>query len=220
MTRRAPALATWLLERFGVKWQNEALIGDLAEEYQAGKSAAWYWWQTLVAIALAVPRDIRQHKLLALRAIAIGWILARAFGWFFGDMTTHLPPWIMNHWSPPAQFVFGPIMVPWSLLKLALIGWMLLKLVLIGWLVARTHRAQAAAMVLIFATSRILYASTLYMSHYMSHYLVSGTYGWSLHIFLQQYLMIFTNLAIQGLFIITGGFLVAPKAQPGPSSSA
>ncbi len=212
MTRRAPVLATWLLERFGVKQQNEALIGDLAEEYQAGKSAAWYWWQTLVAISVAVPRDIRQHKLLAVRAIAMGWIFARAFGWFFGDFTTHLPPWFMTHWSPPSQFVFGPIMVPWSVLKLGLIGWWWLKLVLIGWLVARTHRAQAAAMVLIFATSRILYVST----SYMNHYLVSGTY---VHVPLQQDLMIFTNLALQILPIVVGGLLVTPKAQPEPPSA-
>lgn len=45
-----PALATWLLN-----WAargNEALIGDLLEEYRRGRSAVWYWKQVLTAVVV------------------------------------------------------------------------------------------------------------------------------------------------------------------------
>lgn len=48
--RRPPHIAEWLLSRFGITQRNEALIGDLAEEFQNGRSATWYWKQTAVAI--------------------------------------------------------------------------------------------------------------------------------------------------------------------------
>jgi hypothetical protein len=42
MKRRAPVVATWLLEQFGVSERNEPFIGDLFEEYSAGRSAWWF----------------------------------------------------------------------------------------------------------------------------------------------------------------------------------
>ncbi len=52
MTRRAPpSFATWLLDHFGDRYRRESLVGDLAEEYQRGRSSAWYWRQVLCALA-------------------------------------------------------------------------------------------------------------------------------------------------------------------------
>jgi hypothetical protein len=42
-----PIVATWVLTRFGNG--NEVLAGDLVEEYQRGRTAAWYWRQVLGA---------------------------------------------------------------------------------------------------------------------------------------------------------------------------
>jgi hypothetical protein len=61
-----PPLATWLLQRFGAK---EALVGDLIERYQRGRSIGWYWRQVLPAILATAYQDIRDHKWLAVRAI-------------------------------------------------------------------------------------------------------------------------------------------------------
>lgn len=49
--RRPPALANWLLDRLGPTRQNAALAGDLLEDFRNGRSAGWYWRQTLRAIA-------------------------------------------------------------------------------------------------------------------------------------------------------------------------
>jgi len=58
MNRRTPpAFATLLLRRFGP--ENEALSGDLAEAYAAGKSAWWYWGQVLAVIGTDAYRVVR-----------------------------------------------------------------------------------------------------------------------------------------------------------------
>jgi hypothetical protein len=41
-----------LFEHFASGADSEAILGDLAERYIAGKSGAWYWKQVLVAIAV------------------------------------------------------------------------------------------------------------------------------------------------------------------------
>jgi hypothetical protein len=49
--RRVPRLALTLLER--VVADSEPLAGDLVEEFEAGRSATWFWVQVLAAIAAA-----------------------------------------------------------------------------------------------------------------------------------------------------------------------
>jgi hypothetical protein len=66
-----PSGPTWLLIRLGHR--NDALTGDLIEEYGQGRSIAWYWRQVLVAIVVDFRKEVRAHKLLALRALVVGW---------------------------------------------------------------------------------------------------------------------------------------------------
>jgi len=40
----------WLLRQLGPRYGNEALSGDLFEEYQLDRTRAWYWRQVLAAI--------------------------------------------------------------------------------------------------------------------------------------------------------------------------
>jgi hypothetical protein len=55
--RKPPVLATWLLKRLGIADGNAPLAGDLLEEFQSGRSAAWYWRQTFMAIATGMRRN-------------------------------------------------------------------------------------------------------------------------------------------------------------------
>jgi hypothetical protein len=59
MIRVPPRTATWLLQHFGPRYQSESLAGDLFEEYQHNRTAAWYWRQTVVAIACGCARCVR-----------------------------------------------------------------------------------------------------------------------------------------------------------------
>jgi preprotein translocase subunit SecY len=48
--KQPPALATWLLKR--ASRGNEALVGDLLEEYRRGRSVVWYWRQVLTTVVV------------------------------------------------------------------------------------------------------------------------------------------------------------------------
>src|SRR5262245_21207105 len=74
-----PRVATWFLAVFGCSPDNDAILGDLAEGYRAGRSRTWYWWQTLVAIVLGLSEEAGRNKLLAARCIPAGVVLAIIF---------------------------------------------------------------------------------------------------------------------------------------------
>jgi hypothetical protein len=117
-------------------------MGDLIEERAAGRSALWLWGQTAAAIADTVARDLRNHWLLALRAIGTGW----AASFLFGVIWTRVPWfgwWLEMRSRTLANFLFDAAVV------VDLLIWP----VTLGWIVAQTHRTQQAAMVLAFAAS-------------------------------------------------------------------
>jgi hypothetical protein len=54
-----PAMATWMLEHLTPGRTNEALAGDLLEEFRRGRSASWYWRQVLGAIVVGFVGELR-----------------------------------------------------------------------------------------------------------------------------------------------------------------
>ena len=68
-----PALAMWFLKRLGL---DEAILGDLLEGYQSGRSARWFLWQTLRAATFAA---LRQHAVLTIVAVVLGWLVLALF---------------------------------------------------------------------------------------------------------------------------------------------
>jgi hypothetical protein len=144
MNRKIFAMAEWLLERFGIPQRNQSLVGDLMEEYSAGRSGFWLLRQIVNAIATTVAHDIKHHWLLTARAIAMGWALF--FGWAL----------ILGHLHQVNGFV---AILPNLLLSFQIVFYLTFTLwpAFIGWLIARTHRAQQAAMVLAYAASLVIY---------------------------------------------------------------
>lgn len=72
-----PSVATWMLEHMTA---NEALAGDLLEDFLGGRSRGWYWRQVLGAIAIRCTREIRGHANVMLFAalwsmLAPAWLL-------------------------------------------------------------------------------------------------------------------------------------------------
>jgi hypothetical protein len=82
--RKVPAVPTWLLNQFVATSRREALLGDLFEEYQAGRTAGWYWRETLVALFFSIRghargllscRGAQQILALTAQALLFVWIV-------------------------------------------------------------------------------------------------------------------------------------------------
>ena len=111
-----PTIPTWLWRHF--VW-NDALIGDLIEEFRRGRSEWWYWRQALGSILLGSYQDVRLHKLMALRAIVVGW----------GVLTVP--------WSIVRTFFFA---LPSGLFEVSYVLFMSIVAFASGWVVRRWHR--------------------------------------------------------------------------------
>jgi hypothetical protein len=75
MTRTERALVQ-VLEWFGAANISDPLIGDLLEELRSGRSRLWLLRQVLAAVAGSVVRETAGNKLLSLRALATGMLVA------------------------------------------------------------------------------------------------------------------------------------------------
>ena len=151
------AIAVWLFDCLDL---DSALVGDLLEERARGRSAFWYWRQVVVAICLAIWRALVDHKLLALRALAIGCATNYALMVLVERLLPHLSP-------------LGPN----ASAKAWIIGLSLILLIqsLTGWVVARTHRAQAVPMITAFAIWLIMLAAIMWtMDTYLRMLLVDA----------------------------------------------
>jgi hypothetical protein len=134
--RSSHAAAAWIFNRLDI---DSALAGDLLEECSHGRSLVWYWRQVAIAIWSSIWRTIVHHKLLALRALVIGYAVNEM--WLFLWRFLRLP------------YATRPGMSRDALISIVLI---LLTQVVTGWVVARTHRAHAVPMVFIFAGSLVM----------------------------------------------------------------
>jgi hypothetical protein len=63
--RPPPAVATWVLQHLGAGTHEEALAGDLIEQYARGRSRLWYWQQVLIAIWFARARSFQARSWIA-----------------------------------------------------------------------------------------------------------------------------------------------------------
>ncbi len=125
-----PASATWLLDHAHV---DEALAGDLAEEYCNRRSPSWYWRQTVAAALVTSANTMVRHKWLAARAIFTGWLM-----WaIFATILRESQDWLQSV-DPGAA---ATLTASASVLRYSM--WLV-----IGWIIGRLHRPHQTAMVL------------------------------------------------------------------------
>jgi hypothetical protein len=98
---KPPALATWLVEHMVPGAQNEALAGDLIEQFSQGRSAGWYWRQVIGAIVVGCWREFR--TLGAAAAITVIWTSALTlfYGrfWVGAQMTVLVGTFMRHGWD-------------------------------------------------------------------------------------------------------------------------
>ena len=110
MSRRPPRLASFLLERLAPG--NEALQGDLQEEFTAGRTTAWYWSQVLATITRQGPLAVRARGLVAAENFVTGIITLILIG-FYAVFVVNVTEWLLRfegvrvwEWIPNA---LGPL---------------------------------------------------------------------------------------------------------------
>ena len=77
-----PSLPTKLLELLAPPRTSEALLGDLIEQYECGRSRRWYWRQVLLALVISAGREARTRKLEAIRAVIVGYLTGASLCYF------------------------------------------------------------------------------------------------------------------------------------------
>jgi hypothetical protein len=148
-----PRLATWLLKRLVSGPKRESLIGDLIERYQRRPSTTWYWRQALTAILWDVVGGIRDHKLLALRAIltGAGFMLAYlAVTWPLAYTLFVLQNggvYVGRYW----------LTLPALIVKVLLVVNSFIGFTVSGWIVGRLHRDRLAPMLCAYVLSVVVF---------------------------------------------------------------
>src|SRR5262245_35940974 len=119
-TAEPPVVASWLLERF---CPDLGLSGDLIEEYARRRSPLWYWKQAVMAVAAYSGSQIREHKWLTVRAIAIGYVI-----WYVFNATL-------------LKGIVLPWMAPDTMMEQAVYRVLVYSIWLAnGWTIAKLHR--------------------------------------------------------------------------------
>jgi hypothetical protein len=78
-TSGPPELANWLIAKLVPGEKRESMIGDLIEQHHRGRSSAWYWRQTIGAIATSFAAEVWQHKLLAVSVTVLSACLGDVY---------------------------------------------------------------------------------------------------------------------------------------------
>jgi hypothetical protein len=157
MNTQAPRVATWLAERFLTSPRRDSLIGDLVEQYREGRSATWYWGQVFRAIVVSITEELAAHKLLALRAVAVGmvttyllqigpvvWVGLRAEDWVIRT--------VVNCQATGGGFWCQTLVNQFSFELVLYVA-----CALTGWIVARLHRPHGVAALCVFIVAFLLW---------------------------------------------------------------
>jgi hypothetical protein len=137
---RTASMAIWLMNRFGIA---ESVIGDIVEQFPAGRSQLWFWRQTCGAIVLAILDDVAKSPFFVIRAVLSGLLLLAACQGFFRWTQPSLDMWIsglildqVSLSRPVLLLVVGFVNA-----LVAVPAWLM-----VGWLVARSHRRRVVVL--------------------------------------------------------------------------
>ena len=129
--REPPQFATWMLKHLTAGDRDEALEGDLLEEFHAGRSKIWFWRQVIVAVLLRSMLGVFHRRIVLIFAIA--WsLLSPAWQVIFIQF---------DHESDFAGFIWR---MPWPWSTLCDFGWNALKDLTFVWIGAFLYIALLA----------------------------------------------------------------------------
>jgi hypothetical protein len=104
---KPPALATWMLDHFVLGGDNEALAGDLLEEFKHCRSTGWYWRQVFAAILVGFSKELRCQWQAA--GFALIWTIVADMALrylYHNPQYRTLLGWAIKHDWPESSFYF------------------------------------------------------------------------------------------------------------------
>jgi Trk-type K+ transport system membrane component len=142
-----PPFATWLLSLTDADAWKDAVAGDLFEEYQERRSSRWYWRQVLTVVAIAFLKDLRNHWVLLLRALALAFLF---LNWSHD---------LLNALSLTQRLfrMVRPVLGWWPSLAITAAVEPLLECGAAGFALALTHRKRQATMVLFYGAALFVF---------------------------------------------------------------
>jgi hypothetical protein len=149
--RAPPRLATALLHRLGPA-EDDALAGDLLEEFATGRSRAWYWREALAAIALGAVRHAVAAPLRTISGVATGWLTLLLFFLVLGDATTEAVSGWLFQWERLHAYATQL----WWPFEIVAVVVSYLGFALAGVVVTRTQRTHAGPVLMAYAASVLL----------------------------------------------------------------
>lgn len=150
ITRYPPKLATWLLTRFCYGSRKDSLIGDLHEQFAAGKTEAWYWRQSLLGLATSAVSFARAEGPAFIAALVTAWLVMATYFAVNLLYVQSIPVWgkVLRDHLDMRGFLLAIFVVDTSI-RFAMF-------VFAGWIAARLQpRHRYAALALLIATAAI-----------------------------------------------------------------
>jgi hypothetical protein len=85
------AAVVWSLGRFGSDGSDDALVGDILEEAEAGRPAVWIWRQVFALALTAFSRALRAHPVRIIQALTVGTLALPVAQYGVSAVATGLP---------------------------------------------------------------------------------------------------------------------------------
>ncbi len=191
-----PIVANWLLQHLLSGEENEALVGDMMEDFRNGRSNLWYWKQVLAAIVVSSRDEVRAHALIAVKALITGWAAQFMFQFVAWGLLIRFHLWLPLHQNLLLFFGYGVA---------ASLSWLILWTPIwigSGWFVGGHYRSHRASMVLMFSLS--VFAWKLLGLPWAIHLLSNAAHDPR---YFPQLLVELMNLVLPSIYIVLGGLL-------------
>ena len=184
MSRRPPRLANLLFDALAP--DNEALRGDLEEEFATGRDRAWYWRQVIAAIGMQGALTVRARGVAIAENFATGVITLLLVA-FYAAFVVNVTDWLLRFEGVRVLSRLPDMLGPFNGLAPLLT---LAAGVVCGRAIARGHHAHRIASVIAFGAATMFCAAVALKAVAIA----SGT-----EVFLPSFT---SQVAVTGAFVI------------------
>jgi hypothetical protein len=131
-------------------------VGDLREQVHRGSTVWWYRRQVAGTILVGLAADLAAHKLLAVRALAIGWSAVYLVSQFIWPLIQQTRMTLFSRWGSALWGKSEILRQLWVYYGLPFVFLTCLIFMAIGWLVASLHRRHLPGIVVVFSATLLI----------------------------------------------------------------